>query len=180
MLPHMRKRLDRYIQDALQEFAEWYVNDSAWQAKERDCVNLFAHRYLARHISPDSAIQELEQIRIECAVKQPKRDEYKSRSVTKDLVIWDTPLKTTWDEEWNPAHEPRAIIEWKTSRKGNASDEFDQYDRAWLEAYTDENRGVVGFLVSTHATKKHRKCTWAIVRRGKCEKVYMKSKSCSA
>ena len=43
----MRKRIDRFIEDALGDFTEWYV-DSEWLGKERDCVNMFAMNYIAK------------------------------------------------------------------------------------------------------------------------------------
>jgi hypothetical protein len=159
----MRKRMDRYINDALQAFAEWYVS-SDWIGKERDCVNIFASKFLAAGIEPGAAIHDAGQIRIECAVQQPLK--FRNPSAAKDLVIWDGPLKTTWDETWKATHQPRAIIEWKNSRTGRASDAFDAHDVEWLSEYTKEYPKTFGFLVSTHATKTHRQCMWAQVRRG--------------
>ena len=54
----MRKRIDRFIEDALGEFTRWYV-DSEWLGKERDCVNMFAMNFLAKAVEPDAAISEL-------------------------------------------------------------------------------------------------------------------------
>lgn len=162
----MRKRMDRFIQDALQAFADWHVS-SDWFGKERDCVNVFANTFLNAGIEPGAAIYSAGQIRIECAVQQPSdRLKFRKPSATKDLVIWGDPLKTTWDETWKATHQPRAIIEWKASRVGRASDAFDSHDVEWLTEYTKEYPNTFGFLVSTHATKSHRQCMWAQVRRG--------------
>lgn len=126
----MRKRMDRYINDALKEFASWYVT-SDWLGKERDCVNIFAMNYLARGISETSAIMDRRQIRVECAVAQPlDKEVYIRASAAKDLVIWKNPLDTAWDGDWKPGNLPRAIIEWKVSRTGRASDQFDPHDVA--------------------------------------------------
>jgi len=173
----MRKRLDRYIDDALQGFADWYLNERPdWLGKERDCVNIFATRFLATGVDPGAAIQDAGQIRVECAVKQPPdRTRFPSPSATKDLVIWDDPLKTTWDEGWNATHDPRAIVEWKTARSGLAGDEFDRHDVEWLTEFTKAFPLTIGFLVSTHATTNHRRCMWALVRQGDVGKMKVRS-----
>ncbi len=173
----MRKRLDLYIHDALQEFAEWYVNECPdWLGKERDCVNKFATR-LGAGADPGAAIRDAGQIRVECAVKQPSdKSQFLRPAASKDLVIWDDPIKTTWGEGWLATHAPRAIVEWKTCRSGLPAKAFDKHDIAWLTAFTNEYPKTIGFLVSTHATKKHRQCKWAIVRKGKIQKVHIKPK----
>lgn len=163
--------MDRYVHDALKEFAAWYVTERPdWLGKERDCVNIFATRFLAAGIVPGAAIQDAGQIRIECAVRQPSQ--FPRPSATKDLVIWDDPLKTTWDETWSPQNEPRAIIEWKTSRSGRARATFDAHDVEWLTAFTMEHPKSFGFLVSTHATALNRTCMWAMVRSGVISKIH--------
>jgi hypothetical protein len=163
-----RKRLDFYIQDALQEFAVWYVNEPNelpdWLGKERDCVNIFVTWFLADGVSQNAAVSDLRQIRVDCAVPQPKG--YPKASATKDLVIWKDPLATTWDADWKPVNIPRAIIEWKTRRSSRPSGNFDAHDEKWLKAFTNEHPETIGFLVSNHATKAHRQCIWAPVRSG--------------
>ena len=162
--------MDRYINDALQDFAEWYVA-SDWLGKERDCVNIFALQYLKKGIAKNAAISDLSQIRIECAVTQPPdKEQFTRPSAAKDLVIWQNPLDTAWDADWKPGNIPRAIIEWKTSRTGRASDQFDAHDVAWLKAFTETHPKTFGFLVSTHASKTHRRCAWALVRGGSVKK----------
>ena len=122
----MKKRIDRYVHEALEDFAKWYV-ESDWLGKERDCVNLFALQFLTKCVSDNSAIRDLRQIRIECPVPQPlKREKYPKPSAAKDLVIWGGPLDTTWNEDWKPVNVPKAVIEWKTRRVGNGHDNFDK------------------------------------------------------
>lgn len=172
----MEKRMDRYIQGALKNFAKWYVEECPeWMGKERDCVNIFATRFLMESIGPSAAIQHREQIRIEGGVMQPSNKERFPRpSATKDLVIWNKPLDTAWDESWGlkKNHAPRAIIEWKTRRSGNPCEHFDGHDKDWMEAFTDDHKTTFGFLVSTHATRKHRSCMWAMVRSGTLGKIH--------
>lgn len=162
----MRKRIDRYVHEALEDFAKWYV-ESDWLGKERDCVNLFALQFLSKCISTDSAIRDLRQIRIECPVPQPlDRGKYNKASAAKDLVIWSGPLDTTWNADWKPVNVPKAVIEWKTRRVGKAHDSFDSHDETWMKDFTADFKTAFGFLVSTHAIKTHRSCRWAIVRSG--------------
>lgn len=156
--------MDRYVDSALKSFANWYVKTPNWLGKERDCVNIFAHWFLAEDRQNNAAISDLCQIRIECAVPQPKG--YPKPSATKDLVIWKDPLATTWSGDWKPVNIPRAIVEWKTKRSGNPREEFDAHDEKWLKAFTKEHPQTIGFLVSTHASRGNRICTWALVRDG--------------
>ena len=168
--------MDRYIHEALQAFGKWYTEDDPnWMGKERDCVNIFATRFLMAGIKPDAAIQHREQIRIEGGVVQPSdKDKYPRPSATKDLVVWKEPLDTAWDTNWNikANHAPRAIIEWKTGRSGNPCETFDRHDKDWMEAFTTDHKSTFGFLVATHATKKHRSCMWAMVRSGVMDKIH--------
>jgi hypothetical protein len=164
--------MDRFVEDALKEFSEWYVNDPEWLGKERDCVNKFVTQFLNKNIVPGTAIGAHGQIRIECAVMQPSltdssgQRKYPKPSATKDIVIWRNPEDTTWDADWQAKNEPRAIIEWKTSRSGNVSETFDEHDRNWLIDFTTEHPKTMGFLVATHSAKGERHCKWAAVRRG--------------
>lgn len=173
----MRKRIDRYVHESLQDFAKSYVK-SDWIGKERDCVNLFALGFLTKCISEDSAISDLRQIRVEGPVPQPlDRKKYPKPSVAKDLVIWSGPLDTTWSADWKPVNVPKAVIEWKTKRVGNAHDNFDDHDETWMKDFTSDFKTAFGFLVSTHASKTHRSCRWAIVRAGEVGKVHLVSKA---
>jgi len=159
----MRTRLDLLIQDSIHEFAEFYVH-STWLGKERDCVNIFALRFLASNVSEVSAIKELSQIRIEGGVPQPKK--FPRASATKDIVIWKDPLTTAWDEDWNPVNTPRAIIEWKTSRTGATAPDYDPHDVDWMTSFTTEFPDTIGFLISTHSSQHSRSCKWTLVRNG--------------
>ena len=111
----MRKRIDRFVEDALVDFDEWFVN-ADWYGKERECVNLFAHGFLSREIQPGAAVEQLTQIRIESAV--PQQTEYRRPVAPKDLVIWKDGLTTPWNREWEVSNHPRVVMEWKfdTSR----------------------------------------------------------------
>ena len=170
----MRTRLDLLIQDSIHDFAEFYVN-STWLGKERDCVNIFALRFLSSNVSEESAIKELSQIRIEGGVPQPKK--FPRPSATKDIVIWEDPIATAWDQDWNPVNTPRAIIEWKTSRSGSNAPDFDSHDVDWMTSFTTEFPKTIGFLISTHSGEHSRSCQWALVRNGVLGKIQKKCNS---
>lgn len=132
----MAKRIDRFIDRALFEFAKWLEADG-WRGKERDCINLFAMRFLVPNIGPDAAILDAGQIRIEGGVPQPTG--YARPSATKDLVIWRDPLAVAWDSTWKPVHCPWVVMEWKTRRTGKFDVDFDEHDVEWLIKFTSEN-----------------------------------------
>ena len=160
----IRRRIDRFIDDSLQEFASWYVS-SSFLGKERDCLNLYALKFLAGKVEPDAAIEHLSQIRIECAVPQPEG--YTRKAATKDLVIWRGREETTWDDTWQPTNIPRLVMEWKTRRKAKAILDFDSHDMEWLISFTNENPGTFGYLVTVCHRKTERSIAWAKVSRGK-------------
>ena len=159
----MRKRIDRFIEDALCDFANWYV-DSGWLGKERDCVNMFAMNFLAKAIEPDAAISELGQIRIESPVPQPK--DYSRITAAKDLVIWSNSFDTVWDKEWNAPNHPRAVLEWKIKRKGWPSTQFHAHDIDWLSGFTSEFQDTFGYLIRVYDGPHGRAVNWAKVRGG--------------
>jgi hypothetical protein len=113
----------------LLEFDTWLLT-TGWQAKENECVNQFAHAYLAKKIVPREVLFDLAQIGIEVSVPQPPGWGQK-KGVRKDLVIWPEPGMTTFDKDFSPAHAPMAIIEWK-ARQSRLS----QNDLDWLIRFT--------------------------------------------
>lgn len=163
----MRTRIDRFVEDALLDFAEWYVSTD-WRGKERDCVNRFALAFLAQRVRPGAAMSDLSQIRIECAVPQPARYGRKPGrpAACKDLVIWRKPLDTAWTESWEPTNYPRIVMEWKTLRSGNLREGFDPHDEQWLKAFTRENPRSFGYLVQVFDNGVPRRVDWAKVARG--------------
>lgn len=162
----MRTRIDRFAEDALIEFAEWFETNT-WLGKERDCVNLYAHRFLARRVRKGAAIQDLAQIRIECGVAQPCG--YKRPAATKDLVIWQDALSTAWNANWEPVNFPGVVMEWKTKRSGRRAEQFHDHDMAWLKAFTGENPTAFGYLVAVFCGDESRSVNWAKVARGEVQ-----------
>ena len=111
----MRRRLDRFVEDSLTEFSEWFLH-TKWRGKERDCVNIFAHKFLSAQIKPGAAIADLAQVRIESAAPQPTG--YSKQTAPKDLVVWEDALATPWDENWRAVNHPKLVMEWKVKRVG--------------------------------------------------------------
>jgi hypothetical protein len=159
----MRKRIDRYIEDALINFRDWYIS-SSWLGKEHDCVNIFAHNFLANGIEPGAAISKLGQIRIESAVPQPTG--YKNKTARKDLVIWKKSYDTVWDSDWSVSKYPWVVMEWKTKRKGAVPQKFSSHDLDWLSGYTEQHSDTFGYLVRVYGGPRGRSVDWAKVRRG--------------
>ncbi len=159
----MRKRIDRFVEDALIAFGEWYI-DAFWYGKERDCVNMFAHGFLNRHVRPNVAINDLMQIRIESSVPQPSG--YKSPAASKDLVIWNDGWTTAWDRDWNATNWPRVVMEWKFKKIGNPPNAFNEHDTRWLSSFTAEFNDTFGYVVRVYDGPRGRVVDWAKVSRG--------------
>jgi len=142
----MVANLNTAIARALKDFAI-FLGRSGWRGKENDCVNLFAHRFLAKRIRP------IDRIGIEVAVPQigGKR---RKQAVRKDLVIWKTSGQTTWGKDWKAKAVPAAILEWKVKRGPAARATISARDRAWLTGYKKRHRGFVGVCVTVAFGKK--------------------------
>ena len=128
------------IVKALKEFAS-FAERSKWRGKENDCVNLFAHRFLAKHVRPT------DRIGIEVAVPQWE-GKGRKQAVRKDLVIWKQSGQTTWDKKWKAKIVPQAILEWKVKRGPAAKASISARDRAWLRAFKSKHRGFIGVCVT--------------------------------
>jgi len=160
------RRIDRFIESAIYTFAEW-IASSTWQGKERDCVNIFATRFILPAVNSTTAIADYAQVRIECGVPQPKGDIFSRPSAAKDLVIWRDPLDVAWDSDWKPANTPWVVIEWKTRRKGKFDSMFDSHDVSWLEAFTAQNPKAYGYTVTVDFRGALRDVHFARFKNGK-------------
>jgi len=156
------------VASALGEFEAWLLSYS-WRGKENDCVNLFAHRFLAYYIAPDSVLHDLTQIGIEVCVPKPPKVGIKP-AVRKDLVIWREPLMTTWSAEWTAETFPLAIIEWKARRRQSSAPVLSQYDLNWLTNYSPLQPDFTGFCVTVDFTSTTRRVASAIVANGQISK----------
>jgi hypothetical protein len=142
------------IEISLKEFSA-FIRDSEWRGKENDCVNLFAHRFLAKRVRP------IDRIGIEVAVPQ-LGGKGRKQAVRKDLVIWRRGGQTTWDASWRAHVMPEAILEWKVRRSPNAKATISNRDRAWLKSFKTRHRAFVGVCV-TVAFGKMNKVQWEFI-----------------
>ena len=134
------------VEKALREFSS-FLKQTEWRGKENDCVNLFAHRFLAKRVQP------LDRMGIEVAVPQ-LGGKGRIQAVRKDLVIWGKGGQTTWDAAWKAKAVPQAILEWKVKRGPNAQPIISSRDRAWLKAFKSKHRGFIGVCVTVAFGKK--------------------------
>ena len=142
------------VEKALREFSS-FLKQTEWRGKENDCVNLFAHRFLAKRVQP------LDRMGIEVAVPQ-LGGKGRKQAVRKDLVIWGKGGQTTWDAAWKAKAVPQAILEWKVKRGPNAQPIISSRDRAWLKAFKSKHRGFIGVCV-TVAFGKETQLKWEFV-----------------
>ncbi|WP_070988601.1 hypothetical protein [Halofilum ochraceum] len=159
----MRKRIDRYVEDALVDFGDWYI-DAEWYGKERDCVNMYALGFLARNVQKGVAIEDMAQIRIESPVPQPPG--YKSPTAHKDLTVWSDGLSTSWDQNWEVADWPRIVMEWKFKRIGKPPTTFDEHDTGWLRSFTAAFEDTFGYVIRVYDGSRGRVVDWAKITRG--------------
>ena len=160
-----RERIDRLLDEAFTTFSQWLKNHPEWRGKESDCVNLFAHRFLFERIETGAAIECATQVGIEVALKQPE-GRYTRPASNKDLVIWSEPLQTTWSATWKPIYSPMAVIEWKVYRQRFPRRGFHKHDEEWIEAYTQENTGSLGYVVSVDLTHTGPAVHWKQANQG--------------
>lgn len=155
--------LELMIVSTLTEFRQWLEGEgTVWRGKERDCINIFAHRFLFPRIGPGNAIEHYAQVGIEVGVPNPLGDsDRKSRpSVSRDLVIWDRPGAVAWDEHWKPVHSPKAILEWKTRRKTSKGPLFDAKDNQWLCRFCEKYPDCLGFTITVDFTASGARLQW--------------------
>lgn len=132
--------LSTKIHAALKEM-EMHLHKSRWRGKENDCVNLFAHRFLAKRV------RQIDRIGIEVAVPQLS-GKGRKQAVRKDLVIWKGSGDTTWGADWRARAVPMAILEWKAKRGPAAKPTISARDRVWLKAFKRKQRGFIGVCVT--------------------------------
>ena len=143
------------LSDAFKEYEAWLLA-STWRGKEHDCVNLFAHKFLYSRINAKGPIYDPTQVGIEIGVPQPPGIGTK-KGVRKDLVIWNEPDSSTFDEHWNPVKFPTAIIEWKTKRKRTSLPVIFPYDLKWITAYSLLHPHYHGYCATVDFTAEGRR-----------------------
>ena len=160
------KRIDRYINQALTEFATWLREDPEgrqWASKEWDTVAIFSDVFLRARVGPDAAIKHPSQIRTESQVGTETARGW--RGVRKDLVIWPEPFMNTWDDNWEANLMPRVVMEFKQWRDRGKKQLFDTYDTEWIAGWTEANPGTLGYVVTVDL-RDERAVHWQVARGG--------------
>lgn len=132
-------------------------SQGTWFGKERECVNRFVMGHLmplsltGRHVLRDAA-----QIDVEVSVYQPE-DHRRRETAFKDIVIWRKKFETCWNDVLESVGTPLAVLEWKVrhpkARKMTV-ERATTHDLSWLEGFTRENKGVLGYSVYLEWTSK--------------------------
>lgn len=125
--------LDTIIGRSLRGFAKDTLG-CGWHGKEHDWVNRYTFGYLLKECGPGGPLYDPAQLAVEVGVGQPPTG-YAKLAVNRDIVIWDRPGMSCWDEDWKPVHHPLAILEWKVHRP-NRPNRQQAHERQWLREYS--------------------------------------------
>jgi len=163
----MLEEIDDAVRAAATEFVE-AVFAQGWRGREREAVSLFAIGYLIRQCRPGTVLHSPTQIAIEAAVPGVPQLNPKGR-VNKDLVIWPQPAQTCWDEDWNVAHDPLAVLEWKVFRAKTGAPSLSKYDLNWLTRFSRGRPRFVGYAVWLDLARRGSRLVAARVHDGAVE-----------
>jgi hypothetical protein len=139
--------LDRIITACLDQLAtDRHVCN--WFAKEHDWVSYFVQKFLINQCRPAGVLYDPAQIGTEVSVPQPP-GKYNRLSVCRDVVIWDQPGATCWDEWYRPMHTPVAMMEWKVHRMGHKNRNV-VHERDWLRNFCAWQKTVIAYAVEVN------------------------------
>lgn len=143
----MTESIDLLISSSLRAFLIDLANGGWGIRREREAISFYAFRYLMNEVRPNTFLYDPAQIGIEIPVPQVTGSI--KQQVCKDLVIWQKPMMTCWDECGNPTRSPSVIMEWKFGVNFRVS----QYDVDWLTLYTSRYSECQGYSVVIGADK---------------------------
>lgn len=138
--------MEEIIEMAINELGA-YLKSSNWYGRENEVVNLFAHKFLAKHVG-SGKFTSISQIGIEVSVKQLSSSNGK-KLVRKDLVIWRKENQTVWNTNREPVNDPLAVIEWKINSISKCDDDIE-----WLKKFTKTYPKVTGYSVCAFVKNK--------------------------
>ncbi len=159
--------LDDQLAGAFAEYEAWLMS-SDWHGKEHDCVNLFVHRFVYARIHPTGPLSDFTQVCIEVGVPQPCSIGLRP-AARKDMFIWDIPVSTTWDSQWQPVRRPAAIVEWKARRKKTSMPVLSAHDVEWLRKYSLMFPEFIGYCATVDFTSPSRRVATARIFQGGVE-----------
>ena len=149
----MDTELDDILKKSLTQFVNGII-EHGWYGKEREAISLYAFGTLLNFCKPGTILDAPAQIGIEVRVPKPnrrdsmsscpnpKRSQRPKNEVMKDLVIWQKPGLTCWDNERKPRNYPLAVIEWKVNDFKLWCNDID-----WLTDFTSDCE-TVGYAVA--------------------------------
>ena len=165
--------LRKLLAESLFSYEKW-LKTSKWRGKEHDCVNLFVFKFLLTKISPTGPFFDASQIAMEGAIPQLPGDGRK-QAVRKDLVIWQRPAMTTWNQEWKAEHHPMAIVEWKTRRKKANRPLISPHDLTWITEYSKEKTDFIGCCATVDFAEQFPRLETVIIEIGNATENFHKS-----
>ena len=143
------KEMAAAVENALERFLLELPHD--WHGKERDAVSRFVFGYLINECRPKTALYSPAQIGIEIPVGKPRELRRKKKGSWKDVVIWQQPGMTAFNEKLIHTFAPSVVIEWKVRfENGSPSRKFAEeiaHDHEWLAAFTSEHPHAAGYSV---------------------------------
>ncbi len=151
------KDLDRVIRKSLGDFLRG-IEAKHWVGRENEAVNLYVFSYLLKEVSPNCFLHNPAQIGLEVAVQQISdyEDGKKHRkTVRKDLVIWDKPETTCWNNKRQITNHPSVIIEWKLCgfrKAGKNALKNSALDLLWLQKFSKNREDFIGYAVTVDIT----------------------------
>jgi hypothetical protein len=129
----MPNSLDSIIRDSLVDLAVWLSGNSSWNGREREVISLYAFGFLVPRCREGSVLHHPTQVGIEVAVPQLQQPGKRRKTfVCKDLVLWEEPYQTYWDDEKKKKRYPMAIMEWKVGEDTSTAT-----DEEWLRNYSE-------------------------------------------
>jgi len=139
---NMKKQQQKIIESALKDLSE-FLKNSNWFGREHEVITLFVLKFLRSYTN--NKVLRLSQISIESSVQQIKNKGKKL--VNKDLVIWETPYGTVWDQHRKTTNIPLYILEWKVNNPQKCI-----HDIKWLKSYTAIYQNVIGYSCCAYIT----------------------------
>lgn len=142
-------KIDEIIKQSLSKFIE-DIRTNSWLGREREAISLYVFAHLLKFCNDGSFLYDPAQICIESPVPQlVGADKKHKRQVCKDLVIWQRPMMTCWDEQRKPTKYPIVIMEWKTIGFGGANNnklfKVSANDVKWLERFSAGLSNFIGY-----------------------------------
>ena len=154
--------LEGIIRASLERFAQ-HVQDTGWFGKEREMVSYYALGFLAKECRVGSVLFDPGQISVEVRVPGIK-DFTKKKQVCKDLLVWERPGMTCWNERRESVLAPLVIMEWKDELTKDFA-----YDVEWVRRFSEDRPDFLGITVALHLARQGAELRCCATRNGLVE-----------